>query len=74
MSKKVPLTAATARSPRSPACITSVSGERPVTVPSSVTSTERVDSVRSAVRTLPSFQPPSSRREKVVRSRPGATR
>src|SRR5690625_5848720 len=74
MSKKVPLTAATARSPFSPDRITSVNGARPVTEPPSATSTDSVDSSRSAVSTLPSFQPPSSSRENVVRSRPGATR
>ena len=73
MSKKVPLTAATARSPCSPEAITSCSGARPETESPWATSSESVGTSRSAVSTLPSFQPPSSRREKFVRSRPGAT-
>ena len=74
MSKNVPLTAATACAPLSPDFMTSLVAALPATTPVSATSTERLFSVRSAVSTLPPFQPSSSRREKLVSSRPGATR
>ncbi|RLV54908.1 hypothetical protein D9V41_13905 [Aeromicrobium phragmitis] len=70
MSKNDAFTAATAWLARA----NSLTVEVCVTVPASTTSMLSVGVVRSAVSTLPSFQPSSSRREKLVRSRPGATR